>query len=123
GRGDGLRVGDVDERAEAEAVYQPAAVPDRDRLDTVPEQGESSGKLVERQVGLPPVERELVDEGIGEALAQGGGGVDVRVDRQVALGELIEAAQVVEAADVVGVGVGEEDRIDPPQPDGKGLQP
>src|SRR5690606_13134128 len=82
GRGDGLRVGDVDERAEAEAVYQPAAVPDRNRLDTMPEQGESSGKLVERQVGLPPVERELVDEGIGEALAQGGGGVDVRVDRQ-----------------------------------------
>jgi len=93
-----------------------------DRHDLAPEEVEGPLDLVQLQVGLAAVERVLVDEGVGVPLPEDGRGAGVGVDGQVAPHQLVEPAEVVEAAGVVGVGVGHQHRVDPVEPDRQRLE-
>src|SRR5690606_20054562 len=48
---------------------------------------------------------------IGKSLAQDGSSIGTGIDRKMRLRELVEAAQLVEPAGMVGVGMGEKHRV------------
>ncbi len=105
-------IGEVGEAADAVAVDVLAAVEERDGLDVESEEFEGAAVVV---VGFDFGDVGGAGDGIEHIrkdAAEGVEGVGGSVDGDAGALEDVEGADVVEAEDVIGVGVGEEDGVD-----------
>lgn len=114
GVGDDVHVGEISSVPEAEACHLLLAVDERHALESGSVNGDGflAFETVHADAGAGRIFR-FGREGIVEdSLDDGGAGV-VGIKRHVAVGMMEgERAQIIEAEDVVGVGVGVEDGID-----------
>jgi hypothetical protein len=108
-----LGVGQIGQRANPETVDIPTTMRYRDRIDRLIKECEWTVELVEYKVWFSAIEGELIDECIAESFSQMSGSLGRRIDWEVCLIDLIEPAQVVESAKMVGVRMSEENSIDP----------
>ena len=125
--GDRADIGAIGEVADPKPGDLEPAVVEPDRHDALAEDGEADA-------GGDPLEPELrqaagrhlggvFGEGVGKYLADGGLGVVLAIDRHRAADHLGEDPGVVEPEQVVGVLVGERDRVDLHHPFADQLQP
>src|SRR5829696_9273293 len=85
----------------------------RNREDLLSEELDGSVDLMQQQIRFAAIEGKKVGEGIGIALAEHRCRAGVSVNWDMHSLQLVEAPEIVEAASVVGVGVGHEDRVHP----------
>ena len=111
--GNAAAVGQVGEVAEAEAENRPRAVQDRHRLTATPSIANGPSIVVSSICGMPPPFCRRRVEDVAEGAPQVVGRRAHRRRRGIApLLQHVEAAHFVQAHDVIGVAVREEDRVD-----------
>jgi hypothetical protein len=118
-----LRVREIGQWTNAETMDKPASMGCRDRGNRFTKKRERTIELMKLQIWFPAVKRELIHKGVAKPVPEMAGGFRTRIDRQMYLVNFVEAPEIIKPAQVIGMRMREEDRINPTQPDIDCLKP